>query len=74
MPKVQGASGGYLFKPDNRLGELVGWPSSATRSPTGECRRHEQDAWYRRLREHLEADPEWEDGIILGGFSEGVRL
>ena len=31
----------------------------------------EQDAWYRRLRSHLEADPEWDDGIILGGFSEG---
>ena len=22
----------------------------------------EQDAWYRRLREALEADPVWEDG------------
>jgi len=24
----------------------------------------EQDKWYRRLREHLEADPEWHDGTI----------
>ena len=24
----------------------------------------EQDKWYRRLREHLEADPEWHDGSI----------
>jgi len=24
----------------------------------------EQDKWYRRLREHLEADPDWHDGTI----------
>jgi len=24
----------------------------------------EQDKWYRRLREHLQADPEWHDGTI----------
>jgi len=34
----------------------------------------DQDAWYKRLCALLEADPEWEDGVILGGFSEGGRL
>lgn len=24
----------------------------------------EQDKWYRRIREYLEADPEWHDGTI----------
>jgi quinol monooxygenase YgiN len=74
-PKVPGAIGGYLFKPDNRAGELVGVAVfrdqesfRANASDPG------QDAWYRRLRGHLDADPEWEDGVILGGFSEGGRL
>ncbi|MFN2613655.1 MAG: putative quinol monooxygenase [Actinomycetota bacterium] len=25
----------------------------------------EQDKWFQRLREHLEADPEWNDGEIV---------
>ena len=27
----------------------------------------EQDGWYRRLRENLESDPEWEDGEYVAG-------
>lgn len=74
-PKVPGAVGGYLFRPDNRPGELIGVAIFRDRqSYVANADDPEQDAWYRRLREHLEADPEWEDGIILGGFSEGGRL
>ena len=25
----------------------------------------EQDKWYRQLREHLQADPEWTDGEVV---------
>ena len=28
----------------------------------------EQDAWYRRMLEHLEGDPEWHDGEIVQSF------
>jgi hypothetical protein len=74
-PKVRGAVGGYLFKPDKQSGELIGVAIFRDReSYTGNANNPEQDAWYRRLREHLQADPEWEDGTILGGFSEGGRL
>ena len=31
----------------------------------------EQDKWYRRLREHLEADPEWHDGAIRAWPGDG---
>ena len=71
-PKVPGAIGGYLFKPDNRPGQLIGAAIFRDReSYRANADDPEQDAWYRRLRGHLEADPEWDDGIILGGFSEG---
>ena len=74
-PKVQGAIGGYLFKPDNRPGQLIGVAIFRDHeSYRANADDPEQDAWYRRLREHLEADPEWDDGIILGGFSDGGRL
>ena len=74
-PKARGAVGGYLFKPDRRAGELIGVAVFRDReSYRANGEDPEQDAWYRRLREHLEADPEWEDGSILGGFSEGGRL
>ena len=68
QPKVPGAVGGYLFKPDKRSGELIGVAvfrdQQAYRANGSDP---EQDAWYRRLREQLEADPEWEDGAILYG-------
>ena len=71
-PKVRGALGGYLFKPDSRSNELIGVAvfrdREAYRANAGDP---EQDAWYRRLREQLVADPEWEDGTILSGVEGG---
>ena len=74
-PNARGAIGGYLFKPDGRPDELIGVAVFRDReSYRANASDPAQDAWYRRLREHLEADPEWDDGVILGGFSEGGRL
>lgn len=62
-PRVKGAVGGYLMKPDNRPGELVGVAVFQDRASYQANADHaEQDRWYRRVRELLEADPEWEDG------------
>ena len=74
-PNARGAIGGYIFKPDGRPDELIGVAVFRDReSYRANASDPAQDAWYRRLREHLEADPEWDDGVILGGFSEGGRL
>ena len=74
-PKIRGALGSYLFRPDNRSGELIGVAVFRDQqSYRANGNDPDQDAWYRRLREQLEADPEWEDGVYLGGFAEGGRL
>jgi quinol monooxygenase YgiN len=74
-PKIRGALGSYLFRPDNRSGELIGVAVFRDQqSYRANGNDPEQDAWYRRLREQLQADPEWEDGVYLGGFAEGGRL
>ena len=36
-------------------------------SYVGNADNPEQIAWYGRLRELLEADPEWEDGEYMAG-------
>jgi quinol monooxygenase YgiN len=74
-PKIRGALGSYLFRPDKRSNELIGvavFRDQDTYRANGND--PEQDAWYRRLRQQLEADPEWEDGVYLGGFAEVGRL
>ena len=65
-PKVKGAVGGLLMRPDNRTGELVGVAIFQDRAAyEANADNPAQDGWYRRLREQLEADPEWEDGEYL---------
>jgi len=74
-PKVRGAIGGYVFRPENAPGQLIGVAIFRDReSYRANADDPDQDAWYQRLRALLEADPEWEDGVILVGFSEGGRL
>ena len=74
-PNARGAIGGYIFKPDGRPDELIGVAVFRDReSYRANGSDPAQDAWYQRLREHLEADPEWDDGVILGGFSEGILM
>jgi len=62
---------GYLFRSRSRPGELIGvavFDSEA--SYRKNANDPEQDRWYRRLRELLEADPEWNDGDVLASFYE----
>jgi quinol monooxygenase YgiN len=62
---------GYLFRPRSRPGELIG---VAVFDSEDSYRKNaddpEQDRWYRRLRELLEADPEWNDGDIVTSLYE----
>ena len=65
-PKVKGAGGGYLLKPDNRPGELVAVAVFSDKaSYTANASDPEQDVWYGKFRDLLVADPEWEDGEYL---------
>ena len=65
---TKGAIGGYLFKPDNRAGELIGFAVFSDKdSYVANADDPDQDRWFRRLRDLLEADPTWEDGEYVAG-------
>lgn len=64
--RVNGARAAYLLRSERQPGELLGvavFDDQATYQAN--AADPQQDAWYRRLRETLQADPEWEDGIYL---------
>ena len=64
-PTVQGAAGGYMLRPDRNPSEIVLIALFESRETYRKnADDPEQDRWYRALREHLEADPTWEDGEI----------
>ena len=66
-PKVKGAGPGYLLRPENRPGEMILLAVFEDRdSYYANAADPEQDRWFRQMRELLEADPEWEDGEIIG--------
>lgn len=63
-PKVQGASDGYLFKLEK--GGLMGVAVfDSKENYLANAEDPEQNQWFRKLREHLEEDPQWNDGEIL---------
>ena len=67
-PNVKGAVGGLLLNPDAKSGELIGvavFEDKASYLANGDD--PEQHQWYLRLRELLEADPQWEDGEYVAG-------
>lgn len=67
-PKAKGSLGGYLFKLDK--GGMMGVAVFENKEAyVANANDPGQDAWYRRLRELLEADPEWNDGEIVSGGS-----
>ena len=67
-PNVKGAVGGLLLRPDGRSDELVGVAVFQDKaSYIANADDPEQQRWYTKLRELLEADPEWEDGEYLAG-------
>lgn len=65
-PVVKGALGGYLFRKDEAPGELIAIALFENKETyVDNAGDPEQDKWYGRVREHLEADPTWEDGEII---------
>ena len=65
-PSAPGAQQGYLFWPDEDkrtayLLAMFGDESSYRRNAGSPA----QDAWYRRFRQLLDADPEWMDGRFV---------
>jgi hypothetical protein len=66
QPKVKGAGAGYLYKLDNEPGTFIGVAVFDTKEDYfANADNPEQDKWFQRIREHLEADPEWNDGEIV---------
>ncbi len=66
-PKVKGALGGYMYKLDK--GGLMGVVVfQSMEDYAANASDPQQDAWYRRFRDLLEADPEWNDGEIIGSW------
>jgi quinol monooxygenase YgiN len=64
-PKVKGTRGGYVLRPDRNPREVVLVAVFEDRETyRANADDPEQDKWFRQLREHLEADPTWEDGEI----------
>lgn len=56
----------YLYKLDNSPNEYILVAVFTDRdSYVRNAGDPETDRWYRKLREHLEADPEWNDGEII---------
>ena len=65
-PKVKGIVGGYMLTPDNSPDEPVMVAIFADlESSVANAQDPEQDRWFRQIREHLEADPDWTDGEIV---------
>ena len=65
-PNIKGAVGGLLLKPDSGSGELLGAAIFQDKaSYMANADNTEQHQWYMKLRDLLEADPEWTDGEYL---------
>ena len=74
-PQTAGARAIYLLRSERRPGELIGVAVfDDERTYRANAETPEQDAWYRRLREALEADPVWEDGTFLVAAQISTRV
>ena len=66
--KIKGAIGGLMMKPANRSGEMIGVAIFEDReSYAANADDPEQHAWFMKMRDMLEADPEWDDGEYVAG-------
>lgn len=65
-PNVKGAEKGYLFKLDNEPNTFFGIAVFTSKQLyVANADNPDQDKWFQRMREHLVADPEWNDGEIV---------
>jgi len=68
-PNVKGALGGCMYKLDN--GGLMGVAIFESKDDyRANAESPEQNAFYRRWRELMESDPEWNDGEIVGSWGQ----
>ena len=68
QPVVKGALGGVLMKPDSSSGEFIGVAIFQDKqSYVANADNPAQREWFGKLRDVLEADPEWEDGEYVAG-------
>ena len=67
-PKVEGAQTGYVLFPDRDPNQAILMAVFDDKDTyMANAADPEQDKWFRRFRDLLEADPEWEDGEIQEG-------
>jgi quinol monooxygenase YgiN len=65
-PKVKGAGAGYLYRLDADANQAIMVATFENKDLyTRNANDPEQDKWFRRFRELLEADPEWNDGEVV---------
>jgi hypothetical protein len=65
-PTSVGAKADYVFQSDRDANEHTIVAVFRDRDAyVANANDPEQDRWYRQMREHLEADPEWVDGEIV---------
>ena len=65
-PNVKGVVGGYIHTPDNSPDEPVMVAIFQDKDAyVANAQDPEQDKWFQRFREHLEADSDWTDGEIV---------
>ena len=65
-PKAVGAVATYVYQLDNDANELIMAVLFKDRdSYMANADDPKTDEWFQRVRAHLEADPEWNDGEII---------
>ncbi len=65
--KAEGFIASYALRPEKDPNQVISVTIFRDRETyMRNANDPEQDAWYRRFREHLEDDPTWEDGEVLG--------
>ena len=70
--QVDGFVASYVLRPDERPDELILVAIFRDRDAyRANASDPEQDRWYRRMREHLDADPEWTDGELVYASTAG---
>ena len=70
--QVDGFVASYVLRPDDQPDELLLVAIFRDRdSYRANASDPEQDRWYRQMREHLQADPEWTDGELVYASTGG---
>ena len=64
--KVEGAVATYVYKLDNDPNEIImAVLFKDKKTYMANADDPQTDEWFRQMRAHLEADPEWNDGEVV---------